>query len=164
MTEAAAGPRKYDWGAWRLPASIIAGAALVAGVVGTLLTLQTSRFTAIEARIQAADEKIDRRVDALENRIGGITQRIDTVIGNQGTASVQLGRLETELAYIRARLDRVAERLQVSAVPTEAPTAGVPRTGSGTATGQGGQGPSTAPARNESGGQPMQMAPFKTRP
>jgi hypothetical protein len=45
---AAESPR-YDWTAWRLPASILGGVGIIATVIGILLTVQTSRFTAIVA-------------------------------------------------------------------------------------------------------------------
>jgi hypothetical protein len=97
-------------------------------IVGLGLTFFNSRFTAIEAqysdtgkRLTELDAKLDRRVDALLQSIRDTNSRIDVVLQQQTTLASQLGRIEAELVYVRVRLDKVAEKLQVTSVEEKIP-------------------------------------------
>jgi hypothetical protein len=110
--------REPKWRDWLAP-------GVAAGIVTAVVTWQLSgmgaRFTAIDnqyadlaRRLTDLDAKLDRRVDALAISVKDTNTRIDSVLLQQTTMSAQLGRAEAELAYIRGRVDRVAEKLQVT--------------------------------------------------
>jgi uncharacterized coiled-coil protein SlyX len=106
------------WTAWIAPAIVVA-------VVSTGVIFLNNRFATVEERVatidrrlQAADEKMDRRFEAVEKRVAETNTRIDQIISNIATISVQQGKTDTEIGYIRNRLDKVADKLQVAAADT----------------------------------------------
>jgi tetrahydromethanopterin S-methyltransferase subunit G len=106
---------------------------IAVAVVGLGLTFFNSRFTSIEAqysdtakRLTELDAKLDRRADALLQSIRETNSRIDAVLQQQATLASQVGRIEAELGYIRSRLDKVAEKLQVTSAEEKIPKPGTP--------------------------------------
>ncbi len=118
---------------WITPAAILGSAGLVVSFLNYEGSVLAGRFGGVEARMQAVesrvqtidqriqgvDDKVDRRAEAVEKRIEAVTQLLDTLVGLQGDAKSQTAKIETELSYVRGRLDRIADKLQVaSAQPT----------------------------------------------
>lgn len=106
---------------WLAPAAVVA-------IFGLFLTSFNGRFTSIEAqyadtgkRLTELDTKLDRRADALLQSIRETNTRIDGVLQNQTALAAQVARVEGELSYIRGRLDKVADKLQVSSADTVIP-------------------------------------------
>jgi hypothetical protein len=92
-----------------------------------------SRFTSLDAqyadtgkRLTDLDSKLDRRAEGLQQSIRDTNARIDTLLQQQTTLAAQIGRVEAEMGYVRTRLDKIAEKLQVAdagpIVPTPTPT------------------------------------------
>lgn len=107
---------------WLAPAAVVA-------VLSLFLTSFNSRFTSLEnqyadtgKRLTELDSKLDRRADALLQAIRETNTRIDGVLQTQATLASQVARVEGELSYIRSRLDKVADKLQVSSVEPSANT------------------------------------------
>lgn len=106
---------------WLTPAIVIA-------VVGLAFTVISSRFTSIDAqyadtgkRLTDLDAKLDRRTDALLQSIQNTNTRIDAILQQQTTLASQVGRVETEVSYVRGRLDKIAEKLQVAEAEPQVP-------------------------------------------
>src|SRR5687768_11958722 len=118
-----------NWRVWVGPG---VASVLIIAVISWQLDGIRDRFTSVEARSANAevgvgklDDKIDRRGEATERRVVETNQRIDRVLENQTSAAAQLSTVTTDLNYIKGRLDRVAERLNVAAAdPSSVPTAG----------------------------------------
>jgi hypothetical protein len=95
--------------------------AIVVAIVGIAFTVISSRFTSIDAqyadtgkRLTDLDAKLDRRADGLLQSLRDTNIRIDTILQQQTTLAAQVGRVEAEMSYIRSRLDKIAEKLQVA--------------------------------------------------
>jgi hypothetical protein len=112
------------WNDWLAPGVILAAIGLAFTIVTLQVNAISGRFSTLEAaygnidrRVLGGDDKLDRRAEAIEKRIVETNQRVDRVLENQTSLAAQLSKVETELSYIRSRLDRVADKLQVSALP-----------------------------------------------
>jgi tetrahydromethanopterin S-methyltransferase subunit G len=83
--------------------------AILIAVLVALIIQFNLQYNAVSKRLTDIDAKIDRSVDAL-------TGRFDAMLQQQTAAAAQLVALQNELRYLKARLDRIADRLQMSAV------------------------------------------------
>jgi hypothetical protein len=94
---------------WGTPGAILAGLGLIATILIFRFGAVDAQYADVSKRLTEMDAKIDRRSDVL----GG---RFDAILQQQTNMAAQLGAVQGELAYIKLRLDRVADKLQVTAV------------------------------------------------
>lgn len=101
---------------WAAPGVVMA--VIVAATAWTQMSISTvgGQVSQQAVRLQAIDEKIDRRGEATDRRVVETNQRIDTILATQASTSAQIGALQAEMAYIKGRIDKIADKLQVSAV------------------------------------------------
>ncbi len=137
---------------WIAPGIIIAVMTLWLAIAGGRFTSLDGQYTDIGKRLTDLDAKSDRRID-------GLGSRFDAVLQQQSALAAQIGSVQAELAYIKGRLDKVADKLQVTTVvPSAAPTtydAKTPPRGGSSGTGEvspagagrGGGGATIGPAR-----------------
>jgi hypothetical protein len=93
------------WEEWRAPGAVVG----IIAVVGTIFGMQLS---SINARLDA----IDKQYSDVSVRITQQTSRIDTVNAQMVQLSAQVGGAQHDIAYIRARVDKVAEKLQIGSL------------------------------------------------
>jgi hypothetical protein len=103
--------------------------AIVIAAIGLALAFFYSRFASIDAqyvdtgrRVTDLVAKFDRRTDGLLQSIRDTNARIDTVLQQQTTLASQVGRVEVDMGYVRSRLDKISEKLQVAELEPQ-PTA-----------------------------------------
>lgn len=94
---------------WSLKELIAPGAIIALGAWG---------FTHLNGNLSGLDEKIDRRSEAVERRVSETNQRIDRLLEQQAATNSRLSEVKVDLGYVRSRLDKVAEKLQVSEAPS----------------------------------------------
>lgn len=109
---------------WAAPGVIIAALGLVAILGQCQLSGIDNRLGTIDQRLIALDEKIDRRGESIEQRVAETNKRIDAGLSTQSEVSVKVNKTESDVLYLRERIDKIAEKLQVaSAAPNEVPVA-----------------------------------------
>lgn len=117
---------------WAAPGVIIAIVSLgvVLGqcqlsTIDSRLTGIDSRLAQVDERLTGVDEKIDRRAESIEQRVAETNKRIDSGLGTQSEMSVKVNKTESDVLYLRERIDKIADKLQVSSAEplNEAPVA-----------------------------------------
>lgn len=104
-----------SWKDWVGPSAILAVLALGGAYGSARLSAIDNQYGDVGRRITELDSKLDRRIDAL-------TGRFDAILQQQGTLTLQLGLLQSEISYVKNRLDKIADKLQVTKVePTGIP-------------------------------------------
>ncbi|KAI9881761.1 MAG: hypothetical protein M1823_006528, partial [Watsoniomyces obsoletus] len=76
-----------------------------------------SREIAAGSGVFALDEKVDRRAEAIEARVSETNQRVDRILEGQTSAAERTAQIQTDLNYVKDRIDRIAEKLEVAALP-----------------------------------------------
>lgn len=114
-----------NWRSWIAPGIILTAIGLLFVVVSWQLSGIGYRIGAIEGRegVVAADirevgAKVDRRVESVEARVSETNARIDRVLEGQTSAAERLAQLQSDVTYVRDRVDQIAERLEAAAAPS----------------------------------------------
>lgn len=112
---------------WLAPGILLTVLGIATAMVNVRFTMIDTQYADVTKRLTELDSKLDRRADGILQNVRDTNARIDAILQQQTTLASQLARLEAEQAYIKGRLDRVADKLQVSAVsPTNSPQSPVP--------------------------------------
>lgn len=115
------------WEEWKAPGVLLAALGLVFIVVSWQLSSINERIGSIEGRedttaanMRDVGAKVDRRAEAVESRVSETNSRVDRILEGQTAAAEQVARLQSDVTYVRDRVDQIAERLEASAPPTRA--------------------------------------------
>jgi hypothetical protein len=102
---------------WIAPGVIFGGLSLGFTVLFFELNGASTRIDGVDRRVGDVDVKIDRRAEAVERRIVETNQRIDHVLEQQA-------RVSELISSVKTQIDRVANKLQVSEIPTSSEPTG----------------------------------------
>jgi hypothetical protein len=108
------------WKDWIAPGVVMTIVGIAATLVLARISSLDTQYADVSRRLTEIDAKLDRRVD-------GITSRFDGILQQQTALAGQIGNAQGELAYIRSRLDKVAEKLQVTSADDPVAPQGTPQ-------------------------------------